>query len=298
MSRTAIALGLFDGVHLGHRAVLGAAAARQPEGLLPAAFTFQPEFAGQKGAVGFLYTAAQREEILREECGIPEVLSLSFAQVGSLSGEEFVRGILCERMNAVFVVCGENFRFGRGAAWNADALREFGRRYGFAVQVVPAVCKDGGVISSSRIRSLLSDGRICEANALLGAPYQICGKVLHGAHLGHTIGFPTINQNFAQGQLVPHFGVYASETITAQGCFLSVTDIGVKPTVGYSGLPLAETHILDFSGDLYGQVITVRLLHFLREEQRFHSLDALRSRLSADADRCRQLSGNYHGLNT
>jgi riboflavin kinase/FMN adenylyltransferase len=298
MHNTAAALGLFDGVHLGHRAVLQAAAAQRSKGLVPAAFTFQPELASFKGAEGFLYPETLKEHILRGNCGMETITSLPFAEIAALSGEEFVRDILCGQMHTAYAVCGEDFRFGKNAAWDASDLKRFGQQYGFETEIVGAVCSGGEPVSSTRIRTLLKDGDITGANTLLGEPYRILGEIVHGAHLGHTIGFATINQSFAPGQLVPRFGAYASETRTPEGWQLSVTNIGIKPTVGYTGLPLAETHILDYSGDLYGQQLEVRLTAFLRGEQRFDSIDALVSQLHADIARCRQLSGNYHSSNT
>ena len=298
MRKYAIALGLFDGVHLGHRAVLQAAAGQVQHGLCPAAFTFQPGLASFKGAEGFLYPEPQKERILREECGMAEVYAPDFSDIASLSGEDFVREILAARMDAAYAVCGRDFRFGRGAACGCAELVQYCTELGIAVEIVGDVESDGGKVSSSRIRTLLEAGDIAAANALLGAPYCIQGEIVHGAHLGHTIGFATINQSFAEGQLVPHFGVYASETKTPAGWLPSITNIGIKPTVGYTGLPLAETHILDFSGDLYGQILEVRLTQFLRAERKFDSLEALVAQLRADMTQRRQISNVYHHPNT
>ena len=294
-ARTSAALGLFDGVHLGHRQILRTAAAQ--EGLVPAVFTFQPSLAAFKSTDGFLYPAPLKEQLLRE-CGIQSLYAPDFAEIADLSGETFVRDILREHMGAACVVCGRDFRFGKGAACDSRVLMQLCTQYGIRMEIIDDVECAGSKVSSTRIRSLLRAGSITEANMLLGIPYRIQGQVLHGAQLGRTIGFPTVNLAFAEGQLVPCFGVYASETVTPQGHFLSVTDIGVKPTVGYAGLPLAETHILDFSGDLYGQEITVFLTGFLRREQRFDSLESLTAQLHSDIARRRQLSGNYHAADT
>ena len=295
---TAVALGLFDGVHLGHRAVLAAAAAQAANGLVPAAFTFQPGLSAAKGAQGFLYPESLKEQLLREACGMEQIFAPDFQELSGLSGEAFVREVLCGTLHAAYAVCGRDFRFGKGAACGAADLVRFCASSGIAVEIVGDVESDGGKVSSSRIRTLLETGEIAAANTLLGAPYRLQGEIVHGAHLGHTIGFATINQSFEPGQLVPRFGVYASETCTPDGWRLSVTNIGVKPTVGYTGLPLAETHILDFSGDLYGQVLEVVLTDFLRGEQKFDSLETLQLQLDSDITARRQLSGNYHRLYT
>lgn len=293
----AIALGLFDGVHVGHRAVLQAALGMASQGLSPVVFTFPAETAARKGA-GCLYPTAVRNTLLYE-CGAFARLHVpDFAQVQNLDGETFVRTLLCAQDHAAFVCCGRDFRFGKGAAWDVQDLARFGGKYGFKVKIVEDVEADGEKVSSTRIRRLLQEGKIGAANALLGEPYRIAQTVTHGAHLGNTIGFATINQVYAPQQLVPKFGVYASETLTPDGWYASVTNIGIKPTVEYHGTPLAETHILGYEGDLYEREITVILSHFLREERKFDSLGALTAQLAADCDKRRQLSENYHLINT
>lgn len=282
MPKTAAALGIFDGVHLGHREVLGAAAGQKEKGLMPCAFTFPPESTAFKGAEGYIYSRAEKEHILREHCGMEKILSPDFSEVCGMEGEEFARCILAGELNAAFVCCGRDFRFGRGASCGAEELAAFGRRYGFTVQTVDDVCLDGTRVSSTEIRRLLLAGDISGADALLGEPYMIRRTVTRGAQIGRTIGFPTINQVFAQGQLVPAYGVYASLTLTGGREYRSMTNIGVKPTVDYGGAPLAETYIDGFSGDLYGSAPEVRLLRFIRPERHFSSTDELKRQIAAD----------------
>lgn len=162
------------------------------------------------------------------------------------------------------------------------SLRQFGAEMGFAVHQVAPVLADGEKISSSTIRQALLDGKPEQAAALLGAPYAVLGNVVHGAALGRTHAVPTINIPFAAGQLVPRYGVYVSRTHTPQGCFDSVTDIGVKPTVSEAQLPAAETFLLDFSGDLYEQPCRVELLHFLRGERKFPNVEQLYRQIAQD----------------
>ncbi len=296
MQKRAIALGLFDGVHLGHRAVLRAAvdAAAQND-LLPAVYTFADEMAGKTGE--YLYPPTQRWKLFRE-CGAALTICAQFADVRDLSGEAFAEKLAREE-SAAYVCCGRNFRFGKGAAWDADDLRAFGETYGFGVTVVPDVAADGVKVSSTVIRQLLTEGRTEQANRLLGAPYCILQTVRHGAELGRTIGFPTINQPFRQGQLVPKHGVYVSETVTPDGRhFPSLTNIGMKPTVHYHGLPLAETYIEGFSGSLYNKEVCVYLHRFLREEQKFDSVEALTTQMQEDLRMCKEFSKDCHGLNT
>ena len=151
------------------------------------------------------------------------------------------------------------------------------------MHVIEDVMKDNIKISSTEIRNLLLNGEIEKANQFLGQPYQIWQEVTHGAQLGRTIGFPTVNQLFEEGQLVPKFGVYASETTLPDGRkFHSLTNIGIKPTVKYAGLPLAETYLKDFSGNLYGERITVQLFRFIRPEKKFTSVKALTEQMTKD----------------
>lgn len=294
MERTAVALGLFDGVHLGHRAVLDAAYRQKENGLKPAVYTFSGDLVQHKGADGFLYDYAHRGHLIYE-CGIHYECSAPFQIIRDLSGEAFAEQKLCRDMHAAYVSCGRNFRFGRGAAWGAEDLQAFGKKYGFAVEIVEDVQLDGITVSSTSIRRLLTEGDVEKAALLLGRPYSILQTVRHGAELGRTIGFPTINQPFRKGQLVPKYGVYASETKTPDGIWhRSLTNIGMKPTVEYHGCPLAETYIDGFSGSLYNKTVEVRLLAFLREERCFASVEALTEQMQRDL----QLSRKYHPLNT
>lgn len=210
--------------------------------------------------------------------------SVSFGDICTMEGEEFAETILKQRLNAEIVCCGEDFRFGKGASCGVEELVRFGEKLGFTVTVAEEVFLDGVVVSSGTIRKCLLEGDISKANELLGRPYTIEREVVHGAHLGNTIGFPTINQPFDPGQIVLKYGVYASRTYVGDKVYPSVTDIGVKPTVDYGGAPLAETHIIGFSGDIYGRVIRTELIDFIRPEMRFDSVSALRERITEDRD--------------
>ena len=161
-------------------------------------------------------------------------------------------------------------------------LKSFGERFGFRVETVEDVVCGGEKVSSTLIRRLLAEGSTERANTLLGSPYTIMKTVSRGAQLGRTIGFPTANQLFDAGQLVPRYGVYASSTVIDGKSYLSMTDIGMKPTVDYGGTPLAETYIHGFSGDLYGSPLRVSLLRFIRPEMKFSSLDELKEQIDRD----------------
>ena len=285
-----MALGFFDGVHLGHRAVLQRTVSyAQTMGMTACAFTFAASSLRikQGAKLRYLYSDAQKLALL-EQCGIESVYSPDFSRLRDDDGAQFCRRVLQERFHAKAVFCGKDFRFGAKAAWDFQDLCRFGETYGFSVEPIPPVCYDGAVISSTRIRQALSDGAVELAAALLGAPYCICGSVIHGAALGRTHAVPTINLPFAPGQLVPKYGVYVSRTHTRQGVFASVTNVGTKPTVSDRHTVGAETFLLDFSGNLYEHPCKVELLTFLREEEKFSDTDALYAQIREDTMRTRE----------
>ncbi len=280
MKKTAVALGVFDGVHIGHRAVLQAV--HQIQGCTPGACTFVTEhMMMQKHASGYLYSSGLKQEMLKR-LGMELIYMPEFSEIRNMTGWEFAKQILHENLHVEHVFCGKNFRFGAGASCDVQDLEKFGSEFAFQVHVIDEVQKDGILVSSTAIRKFVVNGEIEKAGAFLGEPYQIRQEVTHGAQLGRTIGFPTINQEFAEGQLVPKFGVYASETETSEGKFASLTNIGRKPTVDYQGVPLAETYLKQFSGDLYGKIVTVKLLRYIRPEIRFSSLGDLVRQMTKD----------------
>lgn len=279
---SAVALGLFDGVHIGHRAVLAAAVACQADGLTPAAFTMQTTSVRIKRGepLRYLYPDDTKQQLLTA-AGIQTVVSPPFPEIAAMDGETFCRVYLHNQMHAKKLFCGRDFRFGNRAAWGVADLAAFGETFGFTVELIDAVEQDGAVISSSRIRQLLLDGKIQQANRLLGAPYQISGIIQHGAALGRTIQFPTINLSLAPEQLVPLYGVYRAKVYLKDGSVWNgVTNIGTKPTVSNACIPVAETHLLGFQGDLYGQFCRIELLDFLRKEQKFSGLDELKAAIA------------------
>lgn len=281
--RTIAALGLFDGVHKGHRSLLDIALAGKKEGLKPAVFTFMPNAVRNKkgGGDGFIYTAEEKEYLLKK-CGAELIYSPAFEEMRDMSGEDFVKNILCDRMNVSAVCCGEDFRFGKSASCGIDELRNFGRKYGFRVIAADTVLQGDTVISSGKIRKMLLDGETEKAAEFLGRPYTIFKKVTVGNQLGRTIGFPTANQVFEEGQLVPKYGVYASDVAVDGKKYRGMTNIGMKPTVNYGGMPLAETFIIGLSQNLYGTAVQTELKKFIRPEKTFSSLDELKKQIEND----------------
>lgn len=277
------ALGIFDGVHLGHRAVIGRAVelARR-DGITPAVFTFDTDTVTSKGRSDQLLSGEMKHLLIRET-GVEEILSLPFESVRNYTAEEFVREILHKRLGAVYAVCGEDFRFGVNASGDAEALERLGKAYGIEVCVVPDVRNAKGErVSSTLIRKHLAQGDIRSANKLLGSPYSFMLKVENGFRIGRTLNFPTINQYFEKGQVPLRYGVYGSRTEYGGKSYPSVTNIGMKPTVANTDVPMAETHIMGFDGNVYGERVKVSLLEFIRPEVKFDCIDDLKRQIALD----------------
>jgi riboflavin kinase/FMN adenylyltransferase len=280
----AVAIGNFDGLHLGHRKILarlcGLAEGRNLSSLV-LTFDPHPERALGKKAVRMIDSPEQRLERLGQSC-VDAVLVTRFDRAFSeLSGSHFVERILRERLGAREVVVGPDFRFGRDRRGDAGRLRELGRLNGIRVHIVPPAVIDGIAVSSSAIRRLLVQGRVGEAARLLGRPYEIAGEVIKGLSRGRSIGAPTANLRTAN-EILPD-GVFITEAIWRGQTFASVTSIGTNPTFGVHPVSV-ETHILDRRVRLYGAGLTVRLLHKIRATRKFADRQALAARIQMDID--------------
>ncbi len=280
---TAVALGIFDGMHLGHRDVIKNTLGYCENDIKPAVFTFNSDTLEKKHNMPFrpIYKNSYKLKML-ESMGFEYCYCPDFSDIMNMTAEEFAENILCKKMKAVHVVCGKGFRFGKYASGDIEELYKLGKKYGFEVTAVSPVTDNENKISSSLIRNFLTEGKIQEANRLLGKNYEIQGEVVHGRQLGRTIGIPTINQNFSENQLILMYGVYASRTVIDGKEYKSITNIGVKPTVDSNIKPLAETHIIDFSGDIYGKEITVIIDRMIRKEKKFSSVDELKNAIDTD----------------
>lgn len=276
-----LALGSFDGVHLGHRALLDEAVeSASALGLAGAAMTFDRNPSGAP-----TLTSLDEKLALFEAAGLKYAVICRFDRLRELEAEDFVRKVLIERLGARLTVCGFNHRFGKAGGGDPALLERIMRESGGDCRTLPAVLFEGEPVSSSRIRAALSKGDIESASAMLGRPYSICGEVVHGRALGRTLGFPTVNQRLDPERALPARGVYACRCLDRP----AVCNIGVRPTVDDSQELLCETHIVGFEGDLYGSPLRVTLLRFLRPEMRFDSLDALRAQLALDIEALNRL---------
>ena len=291
-----VAAGNFDGVHLGHQVVLAAAkATAQSLGAPFAVLTFEPHprVVFQPGLPPFRLTPFRAKSRVLESLGVDLLFTLHFdLAFAQKSAEDFVAEILVAGLGAKAVVVGYDFVFGHKRRGTPELLTAEGSKHGFAVKVVAPVAAPGGVIySSTQIREHLVAGRPREAAALLGRPWEIDGRVEIGDKLGRTIGFPTANIGLAD-YLRPAPGVYAVragiEDGTATHWFDGAANLGWRPTVGGKDLRL-ETHLFDFSGDLYGKHLRVALIERLRAEQRFAGLDALKAQIAVDCQKAREI---------
>ena len=278
-----VAVGTFDGVHLGHREVIGGADTVLTFDPHPMSVTI-PERAPM------LLTSPERKAELVASLGVEEMVVISFDQeFAEHTAEQFVSEVLVDGLGARRVQVGDNFGFGKKAKGRAELLIADDR---FETDVKPLFALDGAPVSSSRIRALLRDGDVAEANRLLGAPYLFSGLVQHGEKRGRELGYPTANLNPAAGYCTPGHGVYAGKVHLDRGqTCLAAINVGVRPMFDSELGELIEAYLLDFDGDLYGQQLRVEFLERLRGEESFESVDALKLQMAADVEAARSLAG-------
>ncbi|MBW4691913.1 MAG: bifunctional riboflavin kinase/FAD synthetase [Lyngbya sp. HA4199-MV5] len=305
LTPTAVALGNFDGIHQGHQQViqpvlLFSEAVQRSDRIHATVVTFHPHpqefFTGQPR---LLLTPLIEKAAQLNVLGVKQLVLLPFNEsLANLSPEEFVEKILVRQLKAIKVSIGADFCFGRQRSGNAEVLQAIAAKHGIAVSIAPLKNVDHDRISSSAIRQALQQGDIKHANQLLGRPYQLIGKVVQGQQLGRTIGFPTANLQLPPDKFLPCSGSYAvrvhrcdrgSEVdLSAVPALQGVMNLGYRPTVDGT-MQTIEVHLFDWSDDLYDQTLVVSLVAFLRSEQKFPSLDALKAQIQADCDAARQL---------
>ena len=291
-TKRAIALGFFDGVHIGHAALLNRTKQRAEEReLLPSVLSFDvhPDDLVFGGQVELINSALGREDIIRRAFGIDNVIFIHFNQrVMHMSWQAFADSVV-EELGAAWLVVGHDFRFGYRGEGTAERLRDYCAGRGVGCDIIPAVTMDGQVVSSTRIRELLKTGEIEEANRWLGHPHFLTDTVHSGYHLGTKLGTPTINMSFPEGVLVPRRGVYAAKVYLAgeTAGHIAVTNVGVRPTVSDEGRVSVESHLLDYSGDLYGRQVRVEFFAFLRDEQKYADFTELSGQIHRDAEAAR-----------
>lgn len=285
------ALGFFDGVHLGHQALLSAVKSLAGETMGRGVVTFSghPDTLVLGQTPGLITTAQDRERLLRR-FGMDRVAALPFdRQMLATPWQDFLDALRRDYGAAGFV-CGEDFRFGAKGAGTAALLGEYCRERKLPFAAVPEQDLDGVRVSSTYIRELLSKGDMAGAVRYLGHPYVLTGQVVHGHQLGRTLGIPTANLVLPEGLAVPRFGVYACRAAVGGKTYSAVTNIGTRPTVGGHHITV-EPWLLDYDGDLYGQEITLEFYEFLRPERKFDSLEELKAAIFENAAQTRKLFG-------
>ena len=287
-----LALGNFDGLHRGHRKILERVKRVAGEhGATPVVMTFDPHpprVVRPDKAPPLLMTKTQKLEAIAET-GVQGAAIVRFTHELSMwDPETFVRTVLADWLHVSEVWVGANFLFGHDRAGNFSLLRALGARYGFRAEKIDPVRYKDFVVSSTRVRRLVSEGRVDEAGALLGHQYFIDGLVMQGDRRGRTIGFPTANL-CTENELLPPHGVYATTARLGGIVYPSVTNVGVRPTIDDSGRTVVETHVFNFAREVYGATLRIGFVQRMRDERRFESLDALKQQIAADAAQARVL---------
>jgi len=285
------AIGNFDGLHLGHRAVIERAVAMAKERAARSAIlTFEPHpadfFAGRP--VVFRLTPPQDKAAIAARLGLSGLVLIRFdASLASMSAEAFIAKVLVERLRVGAVVVGWDFHFGKGRSGSAATLAEAGLKHGFGVEVIAKVEDGAGIVSSSAIRKALEEGDLAAAARGLGRNYSVSGRVISGQRLGRNLGVPTANIALAPTNRLAH-GIYAVIARLDGRAFPAVASFGTRPTVD-NGPPLLEVHLLDFDGDLYGREMEVEFVERIRDELKFDSIPALVAEMERDKARARAI---------
>ena len=259
-NRIAVALGDFDGMHRAHQTVI----------------------TGAEDVI--IYSVNNRFSLMQKsifEKRYPNAVFADFDKIKNMQGEDFIEKILIDKFHAGMILCGFNFRFGKMASWSAMDMRKYLEKQDIWVRILEHFDFDGEPISSTRIRQALAVGNIKAANEMLGYNFTFEGEVIEGDHRGRTIGFPTINQNYPEGLTNVKFGVYESRAFIDDVEYKAFTNIGIRPTWRVDDI-LCETHIFNYSGNLYGKTVRIELIRYIREEKIFSSVDELEEQLNHD----------------
>lgn len=286
-----VALGCFDGVHIGHQRVIGLAREQADRlGVPLAVFTFNEPVKSffVPNSTPLLCSTEEKLKIF-EALGIDIAVCVPCScEILSMRADEFINEILLNRLHAIHAVCGYNYTFGKNASGDTKLLAELCKKSDVGVSIAPRQEYQGSAVSSSAIRQALADGKVDYASVLLGRPFSISDTVINGQHLARHLGFPTVNTVPDKRHALPANGVYVTEIDFNSPKKYGITNVGVRPTVG-TDILCAETHIFDFDGDLYGKAVTVKFLHFLRNEIKFSSIDAMACQVRKDIERAKSL---------
>ena len=299
---TVLTLGVFDGLHLGHQLIMRTVVERaRAVGAVPTVITFDPHpraVLHPASAPPLLQTFDQKIEALGV-LGIEQTIVVRFTEeFSAIRAEDFLRDVVVDRLHAKEVYLGKGFAFGYNREGNVDLLKRLGAELGFVAGEVPELKLRGYRVSSSKIRQLLAAGQVNLARRMLGRPYGVEGRVERGAERGHKLGFPTANLH-PHNRVIPRNGVYVTGTLIDGQWRRSVTNVGLRPTFGDAMEPSVETYVMNWDGDLYGDVVRVRFLYRLRDEQKFSSIEQLKTQIMLDVDRANsyfERAGTKHML--
>lgn len=284
---SSITLGNFDGIHLGHRKLINMVKEySKNEDILSVVCSFLPHpklvFKKEKNFALILTPEEKRNRI--QKIGVDIYVDFPFTQeFANISADEFAEKFLFKQLNCKVLIVGENYRFGNKKEGTPELLKQIAKKYNAEIITIPAVMLDNEIVSSTRIRKLLDNMELEQANKLLYEPYSIIGTVIHGKKLGRTLGFPTINILADSTKLFPVNGVYATQTIYNDIIYNSITNIGYNPTVS-GKIKTIETNVLDFDKFVYGEKIEVQFLKFFRHEMKFNSVEALKTQINLDSE--------------
>ena len=283
-NNTSVTLGKFDGVHLGHRMLMDKVLADEKKGCIPTVFTFDrfpSQFLLHQKMTSILLE--EEKEQLLEHLGIKRYVLFPFHEkTASMEPEQFVEEILVNTLRVKHLYVGTDFRFGKNRRGDVRLLKELSQKFDFSFEAVEKLVYQGKEISSSRIRDAILKGQMEDVTKMLGMPYQLSGEVIHGKSLGHKLGVPTINQLIPEGKILPCNGVYCSSVTIDGKEYKGISNVGCKPTVQDEVIYGVETHLFDCNQELYGRMATTRLLHFVRPEQKFLSIEELKKQLQKD----------------
>lgn len=294
-TKRAIALGFFDGVHIGHGSLLEKTKQRAAEiGAMPSVLSFDvhPDNLVFNTEVPLINSPIGREEIIRRCYGIDNVVFIHFNKhVMCMPWQEFIDSIIDE-LNIGWVVVGHDFCFGYKGEGKAEKLKIYCEERGIGCDIMPPVMLDGRVVSSTYIRKLIADGDMEEAARYLGHPHTLSDTVHSGYHIGRKLGTPTINMHFPEGVIIPRHGVYAAKAYVNGEEYMSVTNVGVRPTVSEDGGVNVESFLLNFTGNLYGRLVRLDFYKFMRPERKFDDIDELAAQIKHDAESTREYFEN------
>ena len=290
--RCVLALGFFDGVHLGHAALLKKASAiAAAMGIQSAAMTFDthPDSLIRREPVELINSAPDRAWLIRNTFGIDRVEFFRFTEETMRTPWRSFLDMVRADLGAVHFVVGYDFRFGYRGEGDPELLQRYCEENSVGCDVIPSVRIDGITVSSTYIRSLLKAGDMSSAERFMGHPHILSDVVRQGRHLGRRLGAPTVNMQFAPGVLIPRHGVYATRAHLREGVFGAVTNIGVRPTVSRDPSVTVETHLLDFNGNLYGRHVLLEFIEHIRDEMTFPSVEELSARIAVDGEIARKI---------